>query len=149
MDFKDIRRSAIEHATPHWDAARQAREEADAHARTAREPAARIQGLQSSPAPLFAEKKDKTGLREEVESLSRQRSEHLEAEQAQRDRARSEQAQGDALYWSIFNLDRKNPHAGDDFEHLPPEQLADDILRKELRIAEIMREIKDLLARTP
>ena len=40
------------------------------------------------------------------------------------------------------NLDRKNPRAKVDFEHLPPEQLADDILKKELRIAELMREIK-------
>ena len=40
------------------------------------------------------------------------------------------------------NLDRKNPHAATDFEHLPPEQLADDILKKEQRIAEIMAEIK-------
>src|SRR5262249_5485939 len=99
--------------------------------------------------PLFAERKDKAGLRQESEALERQRSEHLGAEQAQRDRAKSEQAQGDALYWSIFNLDRKNPHAKDDFEHLPPEQLADGILRKELRIAELMREIKGLLAKTP
>ena len=47
------------------------------------------------------------------------------------------------------NLDVKNPHAKDDFEHLPPEQLAEDILQKELRIAEIKREIKDLLGRQP
>ena len=43
------------------------------------------------------------------------------------------------------NLDRKNPRAKVDFEHLPPEQLADNILRKELRIAELMREIKAAL----
>lgn len=43
------------------------------------------------------------------------------------------------------NLDIKNPRSKVDFEHLPPEQLADDILKKELRIAEIMGEIKDLL----
>jgi type I restriction enzyme M protein len=47
------------------------------------------------------------------------------------------------------NLDVKNPSAKQDFEHLPPEQLADDILKKELRIAEIMREIKELLGRKP
>jgi len=47
------------------------------------------------------------------------------------------------------NLDIKNPNAKDDFEHLPPEQLADDILQKELRIAEVMREIVDLLGRKP
>lgn len=43
------------------------------------------------------------------------------------------------------NLDRKNPNATADFEHLPPEQLADDILKKEQRIAEIMMEIKRAL----
>jgi type I restriction enzyme M protein len=43
------------------------------------------------------------------------------------------------------NLDRKNPNATTDFEHLPPEQLADDILKKEQRIAEIMLEIKKAL----
>lgn len=44
------------------------------------------------------------------------------------------------------NLDRKNPRGKVDFEHLPPEQLADDILKKELRIAELMLEIKAVLA---
>jgi type I restriction enzyme M protein len=43
------------------------------------------------------------------------------------------------------NLDIKNPSGKVDFEHLPPEQLADDILKKEQRIAEIMGEIKGLL----
>lgn len=43
------------------------------------------------------------------------------------------------------NLDRKNPRGKVDFEHLPPEQLAEDILRKELRIAEIMRDVKGML----
>ncbi len=43
------------------------------------------------------------------------------------------------------NLDRKNPRGKLDFEHLPPDQLADDILTKELRISELMREIKDAL----
>lgn len=46
------------------------------------------------------------------------------------------------------NLDRKNPRAKVDFEHLPPDQLADDILKKELRIAELMREIKAALGST-
>lgn len=46
------------------------------------------------------------------------------------------------------NLDIKNPRGKVDFEHLPPEQLADDILKKEQRIAEIMGEIKDLLKKS-
>lgn len=43
------------------------------------------------------------------------------------------------------NLDIKNPASKQDFEHLPPEQLADDILKKEQRITEIMVEIKQAL----
>jgi type I restriction enzyme M protein len=44
------------------------------------------------------------------------------------------------------NLDRKNPHEKADLENLPPEHLADDIFRKEQHIAELMAEIKSLLA---
>ena len=43
------------------------------------------------------------------------------------------------------NLDIKNPNAKEDFEHQPPEQLVEDILRKEQRIVEIMEEIKQVL----
>jgi type I restriction enzyme M protein len=45
------------------------------------------------------------------------------------------------------NLDIKNPRGKLDFEHLPPEQLADDILKKEQRITEIMGEIKKQLSK--
>ena len=40
------------------------------------------------------------------------------------------------------NLDVKNPNAPQDLEHLPPEQLAESILQKEQRIAEIMAGIE-------
>jgi type I restriction enzyme M protein len=43
-------------------------------------------------------------------------------------------------------LDKKNPNAQDDFEHLPPEQLVADIWAKEQRILEILGEIKNVLA---
>jgi len=43
------------------------------------------------------------------------------------------------------NLDRKNPSAKEDITHLPPDQLAADILKKEERIAEIMADIGKLL----
>jgi len=45
------------------------------------------------------------------------------------------------------NLDRKNPRAKEDITHLPPEQLAESILQKEQRIAEIMGNIRGLLAK--
>lgn len=43
------------------------------------------------------------------------------------------------------NLDRKNPNGQNDFEHLPPEQLVEGILQKELQIVGIMEEIKRML----
>ncbi len=53
------------------------------------------------------------------------------------------------LLASNCNLDRKNPRGASDIAHLPPEQIADDILKKEQRIAEIMAEIKAALAQRP
>ena len=44
-----------------------------------------------------------------------------------------------------WNLDCKNPRAKEDITHLPPDQLAADILKKEQRIAEIMGKIQGLL----
>jgi type I restriction enzyme M protein len=47
------------------------------------------------------------------------------------------------------NLDIKNPNSKRDFEHMRPEQLVEDILKKEQRIIEIMGEIKQVLAQEP
>jgi type I restriction enzyme M protein len=44
------------------------------------------------------------------------------------------------------NLDRKNPRAKEDIRHLPPAQLAADILKKEQRIAEIIGRIQKQFA---
>jgi type I restriction enzyme M protein len=43
------------------------------------------------------------------------------------------------------NLDRKNPSDKGDITHLPPTELADSILKKEHRIAEIISEIQAIL----
>jgi type I restriction enzyme M protein len=43
------------------------------------------------------------------------------------------------------NLDVKNPNAAEALEHQPPEELAADILAKEQRIIEIVREIQQVL----
>jgi len=43
------------------------------------------------------------------------------------------------------NLDLKNPNGPQYVEHLPPEQLVDDILSKEKRIIEILEEAKEAL----
>ena len=43
------------------------------------------------------------------------------------------------------NLDVKNPNAGEDFVHMPPEALVADIVKKEERILAIMAEIREVL----
>jgi type I restriction enzyme M protein len=53
------------------------------------------------------------------------------------------------LLASGCNLDQKNPSAPEDLAHLPPEQLADDILNKEQRIAAIIAKIKIALSQRP
>ncbi len=43
------------------------------------------------------------------------------------------------------NLDIKNPNTGDEFVHLPPEELVEDIIEKEQQILEIIGEIRKTL----
>ena len=45
------------------------------------------------------------------------------------------------------NLDVKNPNRKDDLVHLPPQELAENILVKEKQIVELMDEIKSMLAK--
>lgn len=45
------------------------------------------------------------------------------------------------------NLDIKNPNAAEALEHLPPEQLVEDILAKEQRIIQLMNEVQAVLKR--
>jgi type I restriction enzyme M protein len=52
------------------------------------------------------------------------------------------------LLASGCNLDHKNPRAKEDITHLPPAQLAGDILKKEHRIAEIIGNIQNLLSKS-
>jgi type I restriction enzyme M protein len=47
------------------------------------------------------------------------------------------------------NLDAKNPRGKADVTHLPPDQLAESILAKEQRIAEIVTKIKGMLGGPP
>jgi type I restriction enzyme M protein len=44
------------------------------------------------------------------------------------------------------NLDIRNPKAAPDMEHLPPEQLVDEIIKEEQQILALMSEVENLLA---
>jgi len=52
----------------------------------------------------------------------------------------------DELLANGCNLDRKNPHAKEDITHLSPEKLAESILHKEQRIAELVGNIQRIVA---
>jgi type I restriction enzyme M protein len=43
------------------------------------------------------------------------------------------------------NLDVRNPRRGEEFEHMPPEKLLEDIAAKERKILGFLEEIKDSL----
>lgn len=141
VDFGLKYKNARAAATPHWEAAQAADAKAKELARELREVNDELRGLREQ-GPLF---KQAPSNAQALKKLEARRDQLQAAELSERERAKQEQAAGDALYWPIFNLDSKNPAAKTDFEHLPPEQLADDILRKEQRIAELMAEIKQAL----
>ena len=150
VDFKAKYADARAKAQPHWDAARQAEEDALQHGRTAKELTEKIdqmqKHLQKSPNLLSLSFAERDTLTKEVDSLRQMVSGIRADEQTCLQRAKEEQAAGDAIYWPIFNLDSKNPNAAEDFAHLPPEQLVADIMAKERRILELMEEIQMALA---
>ena len=135
FDFHAAYRQARADAKPFWDAAKQAEANARELARRAKEIDDALNELRRGN----GKEKDKVAV------LNAQRAELRDQENAQWAVAREQQAQGDAIYWAIYNLDLKNPNRADDYEHMPPEQLAADILEKEKRIAEIVGELQQLL----
>ncbi len=60
-------------------------------------------------------------------------------------RAAEAQADGDAAYWPVFNLDRKNPLTVVATEERTPEAIVDVILAKERKIVDLMEEVRAAL----
>lgn len=60
--------------------------------------------------------------------------------------ARSAQAEGDALYWPIYNLDTKNPHARTELEHADPVALIARMRQHEKEVVRLLGEIEQLVA---
>ncbi len=134
-DFKSAYDQAIAEATPHRDAAI----EAEARASECKKQAKELEEkLSVQDLPLLRDQKKVKVFKQQLKQLR-------EEEKQQLERVKEEQAKGDAIYWTIYNLDKKNPNSQQDFEHLPPEQLVADILEKDRRVAEIMTEIKSIL----
>ncbi len=135
---------ALAKATPHGDAAKQTEAKAAVVRRD-------IEKIDRELAELEATSPDGNTrkVQQQKEARRAESGEKFAEERRLRELAKTERATGDSLYRPVFNLDRKDPNAKDDCAHRPPEKLADDILQKELSIAEIMGEIKELLGRKP
>ncbi len=128
VDFKALLTQAVAEATPHWDAAREANTCAHKLERQVKE----------TKDELRANGKDaaqKARLQARLDELeaSAVKERKLQADQ---------QAAGDALYWPLFNLDRKNPNSAYALEHRPPGELIASILDKEREILRLMDEIQ-------
>ncbi|MEH1775387.1 class I SAM-dependent DNA methyltransferase [Nostoc sp.] len=143
--FREAYNQARNDATPHWNAGKKAEETANKLLKTVKELAEKIQGLQNSILD-FSPSKDIAQIKNQIQIVKDEVEEAQTEEKIQREIAKDEKAKGEAIYWAIYNLDRKNPNSQQDFEHLPPEQLVADILEKDRRVAEIMGEIRQLLA---
>ena len=127
VDFKSLLADATARATPHWHAAQTAATRAQKLERQAKDLAA---GLRTTPAGKEADQQ-KARLRELNDSAA-----------AARAAESREKSAGDAIYWPLFNLDRKNPRAPNDLEHRPPLELVHSILSKERDILRLMEEIQ-------
>jgi type I restriction enzyme M protein len=102
------RAAAVEAATPHWQRAESERN--DCH-----QPWANPFGSWSRPFSAAANGQ-KTELQDRLKALKSEQQAHEQA-------AKSAQAEGDALYWPIYNLDLKNPNAKAGLEHADPKDL--------------------------
>jgi type I restriction enzyme M protein len=134
VDFMTRLDEATAQAEPRWKASEIARAKAGELDSEARKVATQL-----------SEAKRVLARKERIETLEARYSDLLSRASEHKRIATEEQNAGDALYWPVFNLDIKNPSRKQDFAHLPPAQLADDILMKEQRIAEIIAQIKALL----
>jgi type I restriction enzyme M protein len=139
-NFREAYEEAALRAEPHWKEAEKERDRAAKLNQQGKDLATKISPLRNNDHRTAAEK-------QRAEKLTTERDNLLAESNRAEQRGREEQGAGDAIYWPIYNLDRKNPRAKEDIAHLPPAQLAADIVEKEQRIAEIMGKIRNLLSK--
>jgi hypothetical protein len=120
--FHTLREDAKVRATPHWQAAEEAEKQADALAQKRKQSEAQIEELKKSLQDSLLRPKDPAKVKAQIDSQQK-RCDKLKAEEQQLlATAKTERAAGDAIYWAIYNLDIKNPHAVD-ANHGEPEEL--------------------------
>lgn len=128
MDFAAKRAAAVDAATPHWQRAESQRNAAIALGKPIRELEQEVGAANGQKAALQV------------------RIKALKSEQATREQAaKAAQAEGDSLYWPIYNLDLKNPHAKAGLEHADPKDLIAFMRSHEMEVMRLLGEIEALV----
>jgi type I restriction enzyme M protein len=130
VDFAARREAAVAAATPHWQRAEAERNAAIALGKPIRELEQVIQAAALG---------QKVELQDRLKALKNEQSAHEQA-------AKSAQSEGDALYWPIYNLDLKNPHAKAGLEHAEPMDLIASMRSHETEVMRLLGEIESLVA---
>lgn len=129
LDFAARYEQAQAAAQPHWQRA----EDEQAKARSV---GTRIRALEQKIAA--AGNGRKTALLDKLHALKAEQQTH----EAQ---AKGAKAAGDALYWPIYNLDLKNPHARQALEHVAPAELVARMRGHEEEVMRLLGEIDALV----
>ena len=129
MDFAAKRAAAVEAATPLWHRAESERNAAIALGKPIRELEQAVQAAANG---------QKAELQDGLKALKSEQQAHEQA-------AKSVQAEGDALYWPIYNLDLKNPNAKAGLEHADPKVLFASIPGHQAEAMRMLGEIEALV----
>lgn len=129
VDFAGKRTEALTAAQPHWQRAESERSAALALGKQIREQEQAISAASNS---------DKA-------NLQRQLRDQKAKQQAHEAAAKAAQSEGDALYWPIYNLDQKNPHAKVGLEHADPKELIANMRSHETEVMRLLAEIEALV----
>lgn len=130
IDFAAQRQAAIDAATPLWQRAETERNAAISMGKPIRELEQTIQSAANG---------EKSDLQEQLRTLKAQQQSHEAV-------AKAAQAEGDALYWPIYNLDHKNPNIKAGIEHADPRDLIASMRSNEAEVIRLLGEIESLIA---
>ncbi|MBI2782684.1 MAG: N-6 DNA methylase [Gammaproteobacteria bacterium] len=130
MDFAAKREQTMAAVRPHWECAATERTNTLALGKPIRELEQAISAAGNG---------DKAALQPQLRELKTRQQAHEQA-------AKTAQAAGDALYWPIYNLDLKNPHAAEGLEHADPKDLIAAMRSHETEVMRLLAEIEALVA---
>ena len=129
VDFAGKRTVALANAEPHWQRAETERAAALALGKQIRELEQAISAAANG---------DKATLQSQLRELKTRQQTHDA-------NAKSAQSEGDALYWPVYNIDLKNPHAKAGLEHADPKDLIASMRSHETEVLRLLGEIETLV----